>query len=133
MTISLKRFWSAMNLGGLSFREAAVRTWMRIFDDAILTRAAAISFYAFAALVPFMALLIALTAHWLPLIAHHVNGEPVSDLSAPFHDLLPADASSFVARELSRLRAEPPSGLISFGLAASSGCRRACSSKSSTQ
>ena len=69
-----------MNLGGLTFHEAAVRTWTRINEDAILTRAAAISFYAFAALVPFMALLIALTAHWLPLIARQVRGEPIADL-----------------------------------------------------
>ncbi len=107
-----------MNLGGLTFHETAVRTWTRINQDAILTRAAAISFYAFAALVPFMALLIALTAHWLPWIARQVSGEPASDLSEPFHDLLPADAAAFVTRELGRLRAEPPSGLISFGLVA---------------
>ena len=43
-------------------------------NDAILTRAAAISFYAIAALVPFMALLIALTAHWLPWIAATAGG-----------------------------------------------------------
>ena len=107
-----------MNLGGLNFRLAAVRTWARIVNDAILTRAAAISFYAFAAIVPFMALLIALTAHWFTWIAPRVTGEPVSDVSEPFRDLLPADAASFVARELARLRGEPPSGLISFGLAA---------------
>ncbi len=107
-----------MNLGGLTFREAAVRTWTRIIEDAILTRAAAISFYAFAAIVPFMALLIALTAHWLPWIAPKVTGTPVSDLSEPIRDLLPGDAATFVAHELGRLRGEPPSGLISFGLVA---------------
>ena len=72
-----------MHLGGLTFHEAAVRTWTRINEHAILTRAAAITFYAFAALVPFMALLIALTAHWLPWIEHQVRGEPVADLREP--------------------------------------------------
>ena len=118
MTKSSKRFWSAMNLGGLTFHEAAVRTWTRIMDDATLTRAAAISFYAFAAIVPFMALIIALTAHWLPLITRQVSAGPGSDLSEPFHELLPADAASFVMHELGRLRASPPSGLVSFGVAA---------------
>jgi membrane protein len=47
-----------------------------------------------------------------------VTGEPVSDFSEPFRDLLPADAASLVARELERLRAEPHSGMLSFGLAA---------------
>jgi membrane protein len=107
-----------MNLGGLTYHEAAVRTWTRINQDAILTRAAAISFYAFAAIVPFMALLIALTVRWLPLITSQMRGERISDLSEPFQDLLPADAASFVAHELARVRGEPPSGLISFGLAA---------------
>ena len=49
MTRSWKRLWSAMNLGGLTSDEAAVRTGKRINDDAILTPAAAITFYAFAA------------------------------------------------------------------------------------
>jgi membrane protein len=118
MNISSKRFQSAMNLGGLTFHEAAVRSWTRIKEDAILTRAAAITFYAFAALVPFLALLIALTVHWLPWIARQMRGEPISDLSEPLEELLPADAASLVTRELMRLRAQPPSGLISFGVAA---------------
>ena len=62
MTLSMKRLWSALHLGGLTPREAAVRTWQRIDEHAILTRAAAIAFYAIAALIPFMGLLVALTA-----------------------------------------------------------------------
>lgn len=118
MTNSTKRFWSAMNLGGLTAREAAVRTWKRINDHAILTRAAAISFYAFAALVPFMALLIALTAHLLPWIEREMSGAAGADLAETLHEYLPADAASFLTNELKRLHDAPPSGLISFGLAA---------------
>ena len=33
-------------------------------------------------------------------------------------DLLPADAASFLTRELKRLQGQPPTGLVSFGLAA---------------
>ena len=54
MAFSNKRFWSAMNLGGLTAREVAIRTWRGMNDHEILTRAAAISFYAIAALVPFL-------------------------------------------------------------------------------
>ena len=78
---SSRRLWSAMNLGGLTFHEAAVRTWTKINDDAILTRAAAITFYAFAALVPFLGLFIALTAHWLPWIELRLTGERAAELS----------------------------------------------------
>jgi membrane protein len=118
MASSSKRFWSAMNLGGLTVREAAVRTWTRINDDIILTRAAAITFYAFASIVPFMTLFIALTAHWLPWAERQLGVEPLSDISEPIHDLLPLDAVSFVSHELKRLSSSPPPGLISFGLVA---------------
>jgi membrane protein len=107
-----------MNLGGLTFHEAAVRAWMRINDDAILTRAAAITFYAFAALVPFMGLFIALTAHWLPWIERKMTGGTVYDLSDGLHELLPSDAAAFVTNELVRLRNARSSGLVSFGLIA---------------
>jgi membrane protein len=118
MKLSSRRFWSAMNLGGLTVREAAVRTWTRINEHAILTRAAAITFYAVAALVPFMALLIALTAHLLPWIARQVSGDTSSGLLGPLRELLPGDAASFLAHELKRLQTQRPAGLISVGLAA---------------
>ena len=50
-----------MHLGGLTFREVCLRTWTKINEHEILTRAAAISFYALAALVPFLALVITLS------------------------------------------------------------------------
>ena len=56
MDLSKKRLLSAMHLGGLTPREVAIRTWAKIGEHEILTRAAAISFYAIAALVPFLAL-----------------------------------------------------------------------------
>ncbi len=116
MTVSTRRFWSAMNLGGLSWREASVLTWKHINDDAILTRAAAISFYAIAALIPFLGLLIALTAHWLPWIERHVSGEPMTDLIAPARGILPADAATFLSGELKRIQTQTPTGLVSIGL-----------------
>ena len=65
MTSSRRRLLSAMHLGGLTFREVCLRTWTKINEHEILTRAAAISFYALAALVPFLALVIALSAWFL--------------------------------------------------------------------
>jgi membrane protein len=127
MSLSKKRLWSAMNLGGLTVREAAVRTWTKIGEHEILTRAAAISFYAIAALVPFLALVITLTAWFLPLatwLLPHGGGEagkggpsPDNPL-APLRDLLPSDAASVLSRELARLQESPPTGIVSFGLVA---------------
>ena len=65
MTSSRRRLLSAMHLGGLRFREVCRRTWTKINEHEILTRAAAISFYALAALVPFLALVITLSAWFL--------------------------------------------------------------------
>jgi membrane protein len=118
MRNSFKRPWPAQQLGGLTIREAIVRTWRRINDEAILTRAAAITFYGMAALVPFLGLVIALLAHGLPWIKRAFAGgvqlEPTID---PLEWLLPVQAASLIERELSRLRTEPRVGLLSFGLA----------------
>src|SRR5262245_41436293 len=115
------RLCSAMNLGGLSVRETAVRTWARINEHEILTRAAAISFYAIAALVPFLALVITLGAYLLPwatLGGVSADAMESAGPANPLRDLLPEDAASVVARELKRLQEEPHTGLVSFGLIA---------------
>ena len=120
MDISKKRLLSAMHLGGLTPKEVAIRTWAKIGEHEILTRAAAISFYAIAALVPFLALTITLTAWFLPWIGSNpsAEGSAASTALAPLHDLLPADAASLVDRELASLQQRQPTGIISFGLVA---------------
>jgi membrane protein len=117
MAISRRRLLSALNLGGLTFREAMERTWKKINEHEILTRAAAISFYAIAALVPFLALVITLAAWFMPWVG---PDDPTTNASVlePLKGLLPADAASVVTRELAKLQAQPPGGVISFGLAA---------------
>ena len=120
MAIITKRLWSAMNLGGLTVREAAARTSHRMVELEILTRAAAITFYAIAALVPFLALVITLTAFCLPWIPRDVGAERAASAGPlePLRDLLPNDSISIIARELRRLQEQPPADLISFGLIA---------------
>jgi membrane protein len=121
MGFSPERLWSALNLGGLPVREVVVRTWNRINDHEIVTRAAAITFYAIAALVPFMALIISVTVRGLPWIMREIGVPPSEAGSEPIDllgDLVPADALSLITQELKRLREQPPTGLISFGLAA---------------
>lgn len=117
MAVSTKRLLAALSLGGLSLRQAAERAWDRINDHEILTRAAAISFYAIAALVPFLALMITMTAYLLPPpVRQEVHGKagPADELVA----MLPGDAASIVTREIRRLQEAPPAALLSFGLAA---------------
>jgi membrane protein len=118
MRFSSRRFLWVMRLREPLLRPIAERTWTRINEHAILTRAAAISFYGIAAVVPFMALVIALTAVWLPWIERRLIGAPSLDPLDPLSDLLPADAASVLTRELTRLQAEPPKALLSFGVVA---------------
>jgi membrane protein len=124
MSFSKKRFWSAMNLGGLTTREAAERTWTKIGEHEVLTRAAAIAFYAIAALVPFLALVITLSAWFLPLASWILpleqggSGPSEDNPLTPLGDLLPSDAASVLGRELTRLQQSPPTGVVSFGVAA---------------
>jgi membrane protein len=109
-----------MHLGGLSVREVAMRTCQRINDHEIFTRAAAITFYAIAAMVPFLALLITLTAYLLPTpVRQAVSG--TAQPAGPMDELvkvLPRDASSVVINEIEALQKRPPTGLLSFGLLA---------------
>ncbi len=117
MAATKKRLLAALSLGGLSFKEAAIRTWNRMNDHEILTRASAITFYAIAALVPFLALMITLTAYLLPPpVRHEVHGKagPADELVA----MLPGDAASIVTKEIQRLQDSPPTALISLGLVA---------------
>jgi membrane protein len=120
MTATKRRLWAALHLAGLTPREVAVRTWARINEHEILTRGAAIAFYAIAALVPFLALVITMTAYVLPPpVRQAVSGteRPVGPIDALL-DVLPADAASVVGKEIHRLQESPPTGLASFGLAA---------------
>src|SRR6185437_15510304 len=120
MSTTKRRLWAALHMGGLSLREVAVRTWGRFNEHEVFTRAAAITFYAIAALVPFLALVITLTAYLLPPpVRQAVSGTarpagPMDELLA----VLPSDAASVVAREIAELQKRPPTGLISFGLVA---------------
>jgi membrane protein len=120
MSTTKRRLWAALHLGGLSFRDVAIRTWARIDEHEIFTRAAAITFYAIAALVPFLALVITLTAHIvMPPVREAVSG--TTQPAGPMDELvrvMPSDAASVVAKEIERLQEGPPTGLVSFGLVA---------------
>jgi len=111
MGATKRRLLSAMNLGGLTLREALHRTWIQMNEHELMTRAAAIAFYAIAALVPFLALVILLAAHLLPWIP---LGDQV-DPSQPLGDLLPKEAAKMLTTQLQYIQEQPSTGLVSFG------------------
>lgn len=120
ITFSVAQLTSDIRVGEISVATAVYRTWKRSERHELLTRAAAIAFYAIAALIPFLALVIALSAHLLPWVARFFGIESASamDPFEPLRGLLPAGAYDFVADELKQLREQPPVGLLSFSLAA---------------
>ena len=60
------RLREALKLGGLGVGELVVRTWKKVNEHEVLTRAAAIAFYAMLALVPFLGLVLHLAVQLLP-------------------------------------------------------------------
>jgi membrane protein len=115
------RLREAMRLGGLSIRELTVRTWCKMNDHEVLTRAAAIAFYAMLAFIPFLALTVTVLVQLLPDPTGR-SGEPgigalsVSQLNETIRDLFPKEAYEVVRDQISRLQKQPPVGLVSFGI-----------------
>ena len=117
------RLREAMSLGGLSVRELCLRTWKKVEEHEILTRASAVSFYAMLALVPFLALVLTLTLQLLPDIKGR-SGEPigvgsmsVDELRDTLKVLFPKEAYAVVVEEIEHIQKQPPVGLLSVGLA----------------
>ncbi len=117
------RLRAALSLGGLSVRELLVRTWRAIDEHEIQTRAAAVSFYAMLALVPFLGLVLTLAVQLLPDLtgsadpAHGIGDVTVEEFRSTLQGALPTEASSEIEQQIIRLQASPPVGLISLGLA----------------
>ena len=116
------RLRSALSLGGLSPRELAIRTWRAADEHEIQTRAAAISFYAMLAMVPFIGVVLALAIQLLPDLtgwaakADGLGDSTVEQLKATLEKTLPPEASKEIEEQITTIQQRPPVGLISIGL-----------------
>jgi membrane protein len=112
-----------LSLGGLSVRELAVRTWAKVYENEIMTRAAAVAFYAMMALVPFLGVLLTITIQLLPDIKGPSGAriafanKTVGELRETLHSFFPPEASRVIEAQVTRIQEHPPGGLISLGLA----------------
>ena len=100
-------------------REAIGRTWKKIEENEILTRAAAIAFYAMLALVPFLGLLLTLAVQLLPDITGNndaIDRATVLQLEETVARFFPREISGLVVDQIARIQSNPPIGLISVGL-----------------
>src|SRR4051794_13290382 len=117
------RLREALSLGGLSPRELLVRTWRKVRENEIDTRAAAVAFYAMLALVPFIGLILTLAVQLLPDLtggseqARGVGDLTVEQFRTTLEQALPKEASQEIERQVAEIQQRPPVGLMSFGLA----------------
>src|SRR4051794_1121885 len=117
------RLREALNLGGMSPRELLTRTWKKIRENEIMTRAAAVSFYAMLALVPFLALILTIAVDLLPDLRGPsgttlgFGNMTVGELLDTLKRLLPAEAYDLFVKQIAELQEQPKVGLISFSLA----------------
>jgi membrane protein len=117
------RLRAALTLGGLSVRELAVRTWTKINENEILTRASAVAFYAMMALVPFLGVVLTITIELLPDLRGPSGAKvafankTVGELRETLRSFFPPEASSVIEGQVTRIQREPPGGLVSIGLA----------------
>jgi membrane protein len=116
------RLRAAVNFGGLSFRELLTRTWNRIIVNEIMTRAAAVSFYAMLAVVPFLALILTISIELLPDLRGPsgtmvgFGNMTVGELLATVKSILPPEASELFVTQVSEIQKKPKAGLISASL-----------------
>lgn len=108
------RVREAMNLGGLTAWELTVRTWRGINTHEIMTRAAAVAFYAMLALVPFLALVITMTARFLPDLRglggeqRGIRNMTADEFRGSLKSFFPTEAYKVVEEQLARLQDEKP-------------------------
>ncbi|WZP00462.1 YihY/virulence factor BrkB family protein [Isosphaeraceae bacterium EP7] len=115
------RLREAFKFGGIRPSEAVMRTWKRINDNEILTRASAVSFYGMLALVPFLALILTLIIKLLPDVTGHAQEQGVGNLTVDqmrqiLREFFPTEAYTVVEAQIARIQKEPPVGLLSLGL-----------------
>lgn len=101
---------SPWQLGGRSVRELAQRVWDKIWEDEVLDRAAALSYYLLFALFPALLFLTAL----LGLLPWHLMAQLMGYLDR----VLPGDAASLVSKTLAEVVRGANPGLLSIGIGA---------------
>jgi membrane protein len=117
------RLREALSLGGLSLRELVSRTWKKIVENEIMTRAAAVSFYAMLALVPFLGLVLSIVVDLLPDLRGPSGttigfaNQTVGELRQTLRSIFPKEAYDVFEAQIARLQEQPKGGIISLSLA----------------
>lgn len=117
------RLRSAFNLGGLTARQLASRTWCQISKNSLMSRAAAVAFYAMLALVPFLALVLTLTVKALPDLSEtrfaqrqDLGTQTVSEFERTLEQSFPSEAVGLIKGQIEQIQEGGRLDLLSFGL-----------------
>jgi membrane protein len=106
MSFTLLRLPHAWKLGGLSFKELAVRTYEAVDKHETIDRVAIVALYAMLALVPFLGIVLTITLG----SSDGVVADQILSLSRQF---LPEAVDEIVRSELRAIRAGPRVGVVS--------------------
>ncbi len=113
---------SWFSLRGLAPGVLARRIWKKFDEYEIVTRAAAVTYYALTALVPFLAVLLTVAANLAPDLTgasgarSALGGMTVDEFRDELARVLPGPAYDVVAEEIVRIQKHPPFGLLSASL-----------------
>jgi membrane protein len=120
-----RKLFGSLSFEGMTF-EQFVRALVREFiDHEILTRSAAIAFYAMLAFVPFIAVLLALSVQLVPditLLPHGLHGveqQAVHELERAMKTLIPENAYALLDVQILRMQHGSPKAILSVSLAVS--------------
>ncbi len=117
------RLREALTLGGLSLRVLTTQTSSTVIENEIMTRAAAVSFYAMLAIVPFLGLVLAIATELLPDLTGPSGATvgfanmTVGELRETMKSVFPAEAYTVIESQITRIQKQPQAGFISASLA----------------
>ena len=117
------RLRSAFNLGGLSMLQLARRTWSRVTENSLMSRAAAVAFYAMLALVPLLALMLTIAVKALPDITQatvgqgeDIGAQAVSEFERTLEQTFPQEAVGLIKSQIQQIQEGGRLDILSFGL-----------------
>lgn len=113
------RLQSAFNLGGLTPRQLVMRTWCKVQENSLLSRAAAVAFYAVLAMVPFLALTLTLAVKALPDLTGgraDVGNQAVSEFEQALDNTFPPQAAELIKGQIKEIQENGRLDLLSLGL-----------------
>ncbi|WP_169974060.1 YihY/virulence factor BrkB family protein [Tautonia rosea] len=123
MSLFPVRLRSAFHLGGLTLRQLVSRTWCQMSKNSLMSRAAAVAFYAMLALVPFLALILTLTVKALPDLSEtrfsqgeNLGIQAVSEFERTLEQSFPSEAVKLIEGQIEQIQDQGRVDLLSFGL-----------------